>query len=452
MAPRTAAREGRRFGLVARMRSGATATLPSVTGALAQAHVEHLLGAERVISRVRWGAAAFALFEVLTYGAVPWPGRAREAGMFLALALVAGNALILRISHRVDRLDEANRLALASLALDAAVTIGYVWVFAFDRQSAQWLVLVFLPLEAATRFRLSGAVLGWLVATGGYIAREQVMTSSLGEAFPASSIGFRMGIILLVALIAGGMVEGQHRQRLRAERAAANLRRLDTLRRNLVATLAHDVRAPLTAIRGTLELLGKADVTLDDGQRAEVLALADRQTRRLSALMFDLLDQARLETGHLEVHRSEFPVAEVVAEVLGYMDPERRFRVDVPADLRCVADARRVEQILANLVSNALRYGAAPFLISARATPEGGVEMAVEDHGPGIDALRLTQLFEPFEAEPGHDEESVGLGLWIARSLAERHGGNLTNDPIDDSGARFVVHLPVAVPDEVVGG
>jgi signal transduction histidine kinase len=313
------------------------------------------------------------------------------------------------------------------------------------------MVLIFLPLEGATRFRLRGGVIGWTAVAISYSIREVVMASVLGEGSPVSSIVFRMGIILLVTLIAGGMVNEEHRQRERAEIAAANLRRLDALRRNLVATLAHDVRAPLTAIRGSLELLGKSAVSLSVEQQREIVDLADRQARRLSALMFDLLDQARLEAGHLELHRERVDIGGIATEVLSYMDSENRFRVDVPSGTEVAADARRVEQILANLISNALRYGAAPFLLWARPSPLGGVDIAVEDHGPGIDPERLQRLYQPFESDaPDEVQGSVGLGLWIARSLAELHGGDLRNNPLDSAGARFVLHLPDAQPDEVV--
>lgn len=422
-----------------------------VRNAAAHHELDELRRGERVIARVRWLASAFAAYEVATYGAQPWPDRGRGSGLFLAAALAAGNVLVLIGARRTDTVGRARRLAVTSLTLDASVTIGYVWLFAFDRTSVQWMVLIFLPLEAATRFRLRGAVVGWVAVALAYTVREILMASALSEGSPVSSVVFRMGIIFLVTLIAGAMVEEEHRQRQRAELAAANMRRLDTLRRNLVATLAHDVRAPLTAIRGSLELLGKSAITLSADQQREIVELADRQARRLSALMFDLLDQARLEAGHLELHREQVDIGEIGAEVLTYMDSEGRFRVDVPAGTTVAADARRVEQILANLISNALRYGAPPFLLWARSNPAGGVDIAVEDHGPGIEPERLLRLFQPFESDaPDEIDGSVGLGLWIARSLAELHGGDLRNQPIDEAGARFVLHLPEATPDEVV--
>lgn len=397
--------------------------------------------------RVRWFGVAFAVFEVATYGARPWPDGAKTLGFVLAGALLVANVLVRVMLDRIQGLGEATRLALLSLALDAAVLTGYVWLFAFDRSSVQWLVAVFLPLEAATRFHLRGAIVAWVAMTLSYSARELIMTEHLGEGSPWSSIVFRMGVLLTVSLIAGGMATDQHRQRERAEQAADELRRVDALRRNLITTLAHDVRAPLTAVRGTIDLLQASGALLSPEQSAELLQLADRQANRLSTLMLDLLDLARLETGHLELQWAPLDLSRLVRETADYIDPEARFDFDLPGELPLIADGRRTEQILVNLMSNAIRYGAEPRRLWARRV-SGGVRIVVEDGGSGVAPEILPQLFEPFGADRA-SETSVGLGLWIARSLAEAHGGTLAYDRAPTGGARFTLFLPdqdVAVP------
>lgn len=395
---------------------------------------------ELLLTRVRWFGVAFAAFEVATYGARPWPEGAEARGLALAGALLVGNVLVRVMVDRVQGLREATRLALLSLALDAAVVTGYVWLFAFDRSSVQWLVAIFLPLEAATRFHLRGAILAWGAMTVAYSMREVIMTDHLGEGSPWSSIVFRMGVLLMVSLIAGGMAADQHRQRERAEEAADELRRVDALRRNLITTLAHDVRAPLTAVQGTIDLLQHSAALLSPDQLAELLQLADRQASRLGTLMLDLLDLARLETGRLELQRAPLDLSRLVRETADYIDPEGRFDFDLPDELPVVADTRRVEQILVNLMSNAIRYGAAPRRLSA-SRDANGVRVVVEDGGSGVAPDVLPQLFEPFGADRA-SEASVGLGLWIARSLAEAHGGTLTYDRAPGGGARFTLFLP----------
>lgn len=400
--------------------------------------------------RVRWCGVAFAVFEVATYGARPWPDGAKTLGFVLAGALLVANILVRVMVDRVSGEGEATRLALLSLALDAAVVTGYVWLFAFDRSSVQWLVAIFLPLEAATRFHLRGALVAWAVMTVSYSARELIMTDHLGEGSPWSSIVFRMGVLLMVSLIAGGMATDQHRQRERAEEAADELRRVDALRRNLITTLAHDVRAPLTAVQGTIDLLQASAALLSPEQSAELLQLADRQANRLGTLMLDLLDLARLETGRLELQLAPVDLARLVRDTADYVDPESRFDIELPNELPLIADGRRIEQILVNLMSNAIRYGAQPRRLSALRGP-GGVRVVVEDGGSGVAPEILPQLFEPFGADRAA-AESVGLGLWIARSLAEAHGGTLTYDQTPSGGARFTLFVPdaeVTLPAEV---
>jgi len=411
------------------------------------ARVADLRRSELLLVRVRWFGVAFALFEVATYGARPWPSGAKALGFGLAGGLLVANVVVRIMVDRVQGVGEATRLALLSLALDAAVLTGYVWLFAFDRTSVQWLVAIFLPLEAATRFHLRGAIVAWAVMTVTYSVRELIMTNHLGEGSPWSSIVFRMGVLLMVSLIAGGMAADQHRQRERAEEAADELRRVDALRRNLITTLAHDVRAPLTAVRGTIDLLQASAAVISPEQSADLLQLANRQANRLGTLMLDLLDLARLESGRLELQRSALDLTKVVRDTADYADPEARFELDVPDELPVVADSRRVEQILVNLMSNAIRYGAQPRRLHARRLPNGA-RVVVEDGGAGVAPEILPQLFEPFGADRA-STSSVGLGLWIARSLAEAHGGTLTYDRSPAGGARFTLFLPddpVVVP------
>ena len=402
--------------------------------------------------RVRWFAAAFATFEVATYGAQPWPDGAQGLGFALAASLVVANVVVVATRRRVRTVADATRLALLTLAFDGAVVTGYVWLFAFDRTSVQWMVAIFLPLEAASRFRLRGALAAWAAMAGVYAVREVVMTARLDEGSPWSSIGFRMGLLLLVSLIAGGMAADQQRQRERAEAAADELRRVDALRRNLITTLAHDVRGPLTAVRGTIDLL-RAGALLSPEQADELLQLADRQANRLGTLMLDLLDLARLEAGRLELDTGVVDLGALVREAAAYCDPEGSFEIAVPDGLTVEADGRRVEQIVVNLVTNAIRYGAEPRRMFAARQPDG-VHLVVEDSGPGVDPAVLPHLFEPFAADRSA-EGSVGLGLWIARSLAEAHGGSLTHTVAPSGGARFTLVLPRgagASPDAAVPG
>lgn len=204
----------------------------------------------------------------------------------------------------------------------------------------------------------------------------------------------------------------------------------------LMATLAHDVRSPLSTVLGTLEILD--DEPALDGRYRPLLAAATRQTQRVIKLATGILEVERVEHGSLVLDRADVRLAEVAANVATLTQPDA-VEVDVAPDLVVRADAERLEQVLFNLTSNALRHGRAPVVISGTVTP-GGVEVAVEDHGDGVPEADVPYLFDRFSTAD-HSPGSVGLGLWIVRTLVEVHDGEVRYDA-PRGGARFVVTLP----------
>jgi signal transduction histidine kinase len=168
-----------------------------------------------------------------------------------------------------------------------------------------------------------------------------------------------------------------------------------------------------------------------------MLDAAIRQTGRISRLATGLLDLSRIEaTGALRLNRQWAPAGELVRDALSYVRGSGVV-VDVDDDLRICVDTERFEQIVVNLVGNALRYGAAPVVVRARAAG-AAVRLEVEDHGPGVRAEVRSRLFTRFGVgEP----DGTGLGLWIVRQLAEAHGGEAHYED-GERGARFVVTIP----------
>ena len=210
----------------------------------------------------------------------------------------------------------------------------------------------------------------------------------------------------------------------------------DRWRRALTATLAHDVRSPLSTVIGTLEIL-EDDPALDDRYRP-LLAGATRQTRRVLSLASGLLEVERVEHGSLRLDRTDVHLADLAGTVADLTRPDA-VRVDVDPGLVVRGDADRLEQVLFNLTSNALRHGRPPVVISAAAAP-GGVEVAVEDHGDGVPDADVPFLFDRFSTADT-SPQSVGLGLWIVHTLVGAHGGQVRYEPCA-AGARFVVTLP----------
>ncbi|RZL64338.1 MAG: DUF4118 domain-containing protein [Variovorax sp.] len=227
----------------------------------------------------------------------------------------------------------------------------------------------------------------------------------------------------------------------------------ERLRNALLNAISHDVRTPLTALIGLAESLqGLPADTRADATRAIVA-----QAHALHALVSNLLDMARLESGvaggAVNLRRDWQSVEEVVGAAIRAARPalgDQPVRTDLPADLPLVEfDAVLIERVLVNLLENAVRYGAPPFVLTARALPTS-LQIGVRDHGPGLPAQwrgREAALFEKFtrgdneSATPG-----VGLGLAICKAIVQAHGGSISasNAAPDGSGggAEFTVTLP----------
>ncbi|HEX2025359.1 MAG TPA: ATP-binding protein [Actinomycetota bacterium] len=413
------------------------------TGPELPSPLEDIRRSERTMVVVRWAGVVFAVVQVLSYED-PYPPGVEGAALLLAGSLAVANAFISFFALRPLGLQGARILSLVAIAVDLAVVSGFVWLYAFDQESALWAIVFVLPLEGAIRFGLPGALVAWALATVSYALREVWGSARYGYPFLWNSVSFRMGIGLLIALVAGFMARNLLRQRADLARALADLRRVDSLRARLVAALAHDVRNPLTTIRGTLHTLARDRGRLPDRTKDELIRSADRQAVRLERLSSELLDLARMEEGRLDLRVQETRLREVIDRGLSYADPERRFEVRVDPDLAVRVDPARLEQMVVNLATNALQHGRPPFEVTTDGGSEATVDVLFTDHGPGVPPSRRDGLFEPFHVDA--DGRSVGLGLAIVRALAEAHGGDLDYRPNEPEGACFRLRLPAAAP------
>jgi signal transduction histidine kinase len=245
------------------------------------------------------------------------------------------------------------------------------------------------------------------------------------------------GIVLTPVAVGVALLIATQVRHLRAARERAA--RVERWRSALTATLAHDLRSPLTAVQIVLESI-RDDPEMDRQSRLDLVEVALRQSNRMMRLAAGLLDVERVDAhGTLRLDRTLVPVRDAVRQAVGYLDTTD-VKVEVVPDLTVEADPQRLEQILVNLVANALRHGAPPVVV--RGYVESGTAcIEVSDHGPGVPPQAVPRLFTRFaqvDAEPG----SVGLGLWIVDQLARAHGGSVRYEP-GDPGARFVVTLPL---------
>ena len=209
---------------------------------------EDLRSAERVTILFRALGAVFAALQLSVYHRLPWPPALQEIGFALTGVLVVGNLAAWLANRRANTLRRALVLAITSFAFDMVMASAFVWLFTFDELSPVWAVLYVLPLEGALRFRLRGALVAWAVMTVLFVARETWGSERYGYQLLWHSISFRMGIGLLIALVAGLMAEDLVRQRGRLSAALEQLQRSDRFRSDLVSSLAYEAESPVAII------------------------------------------------------------------------------------------------------------------------------------------------------------------------------------------------------------
>ncbi len=228
----------------------------------------------------------------------------------------------------------------------------------------------------------------------------------------------------------------------------------ERLRNSLLSALSHDLRTPLAALQGLAETLAqRPGLAAEVAQEAEAIR---QQSMRIHAMVHNLLDMARLQSGALTLRRQWQPIDEVVGSSLQLMGPvltRHRVRLDVPAALPMVElDASLIERVLANLLENAAKYTPPGSEIRIEARVHGReMWLSVEDNGPGLPVGREEALFEKFTR--GHSESplpGVGLGLAICRAIMQAHGGRIWAErAAPEGGARFSLALPLGEPPEV---
>lgn len=242
----------------------------------------------------------------------------------------------------------------------------------------------------------------------------------------------------------------------RIVRQIKELRDADTMRRELVTHVSHDLRTPLTSLQGYLETLSLKEGSLSAEERKEYLDVALRHSRRLSALVAELFELALLDSPDVTIRVERFSMADLVQDVLQKyrlpaQDKEIRFSVEFGDGLPfALGDIGRIDRVLENLIGNALRHTPqrGEIRIAARRTGER-LSVDVADTGTGIPPERLSRLFDPVPGrfgDPGKDGEGAGLGLVIARKILMLHGSDLAVRSEVGAGTTFSFALPIDRP------
>jgi signal transduction histidine kinase len=264
--------------------------------------------------------------------------------------------------------------------------------------------------------------------------------------------GFGEDEVELITLLARQLASAvQNIRAYTAERnAAEELRRLSALRADFVSLVSHELRAPMASVIGCAVTLRARWRELSAEQRESFLALIEQETGRLSTLVGDVLDTSRIEAGTFTYVFGDVDVGDLVRETASMVSlgtDEVTVKASVVEPLPVVrGDRDRLRQLLLNLLSNAAKYTVSGDEIEVRAAADdGAVLVSVEDHGPGIPSDQQRLVFEKFGRvnSGGRSKPGAGLGLFIARSIAEAHGGTLDVRSDPGSGATFTIRLPI---------
>ncbi len=373
----------------------------------------------------------------------------------LGVALLANAIAVQLLLPRAQ--GHYERLSWAAFAADMGIISYAMLVFSADPQWTTYIVSLLVVITGGFRFGPRGAFVSTGAMSAAYVAVALFRGAAFGFAPEPQRLAFHVAVFFLAAFLMSGILRelatlrSQREAFVRQTTETQALRAVDQLKSEFLAAMSHDFRSPLTVVRGAVELLlGEKPGTLTAAQR-ELAQSAERNVRRLEEFTEELLEMARLDHGAVALDREEIdPTAlarDVVSDHLVLAKDKRQwFNLHLDSDgARLVADRGRMRQVIANLVSNAIKYAptATPIDVSTGRT-ERLYRLSVSDHGPGISREERQRVFEKFYRGPrAGSVPGAGLGLAIARSLVELHGGTLECEDTPGGGATFVMTVPL---------
>ena len=229
------------------------------------------------------------------------------------------------------------------------------------------------------------------------------------------------------------------------EQTVERLKEVERLKNGFLSTASHELRTPLTSIRGSLGLLASGAVGALSDEAVEVVAIAERNAVRLMALINDILDLERLETGTIELRFAQVPVESILRramESLPAFGHQHGITVEVAEVSATIwADADRIVQVVVNLLSNAVKFSppGAPVTIGV-GLRDSWVEFRITDRGRGVPVADRSAIFERFrqvETSDAREKGGTGLGLAICKSIVEQHGGTIGVESEEGRGSTF---------------
>ena len=248
--------------------------------------------------------------------------------------------------------------------------------------------------------------------------------------------------------------DGNVRRAMLILRDGHRRRQADAQGIEVISTVSHELRSPLTSVKGYTSLLLNRWDRLADEQKLMMLEQVHHDADRVTRLVTELLDISRLESGKLVLRRQLVDLCELVGVVV---EKVRMMEADVHAEVefapgfpRVYADPDKIEQVLTNLVENAAKYADPKGMRVIGEVHDGEVSVAVVDQGEGIPRSDLPRVFTKFFRRAETRPTGSGLGLWISRGLVEAHGGRLVVESTVGEGSTFRFTLPTAIPTELL--
>jgi signal transduction histidine kinase len=404
------------------------AALRAVVAGLALLHVALILPELDRAGLVAPAAMAVSILAVSTAGGfLAARSRGRRASIALALA------------------DLVALVSIARLTIDLDPTASIVWSFVLWVPFSVALAAGAVPAIVATIATSGSVLVANVLSVGALHAVDRAWTSVVVPSLLVLVGGVSIGIASLLQRRGDIAVQ---RELLDERVRASRLREADELKNTFLSAVSHEIRSPLTSILGfSLTLLDRDD--LDESQRDRMLRTIVLEAEHLEDILANLLDLDRLTRGKATLVPVELDPARVVGTAVEHVRRRsgRDIIVDLEPGVRAWLDAAKVERIVENLVSNAVKYTPADAPIMVTMHPDRhGIRIRVDDAGPGIGSELRDGIFEPFRRGTDQGVPGTGIGLSLVEQFSRMHGGKAWLEDRPGGGCRFQVYLPSARP------
>ncbi len=235
-----------------------------------------------------------------------------------------------------------------------------------------------------------------------------------------------------------------------AERAQIGHKRNDKLKNDFISIISHELRTPMTSVRGSLGLINSIYKDKMDDKMSEMIEAANNGCNRMLRLLDDILDVQKLESGTIDLLPGECDIGKIILKIAKEMENQAKHNdvkltLNISNNITLFADADRIEQIIVNLISNAIKFSNNGIVTISASDLGDTIQIKISDNGKGINAQELPNIFDKFQ-QVGEintrSSDGVGLGLYIVKSLVDQHNGTIDVKSTEGVGSEFTVNFP----------